>query len=248
MTEQSIKTAKIQLGLDNFQIEAYLAQPEQPGIYPGIIVLQEIFGVNIHIREVTERIAQLGYVAIAPALFQRQAPGFETGYTPEDITTGVRYMLETKTSELLSDIQLTIDYLKALPQIKKDAFGCIGFCFGGHVAYLAATLSDIKATASFYGGGIANNTLGGTEPTINKTKEIKGTLYAFFGTEDAHIPAEQVDKIEVELTKNKIPSSVFRYDGADHGFFCNHRSSYNPQAANDAWEKVKQLFGSVLAV
>ena len=245
MTEQAIDTTTVQLSQDGIQIAAYIAQPKSPGIYPGIVVLQEIFGVNVHIREVTERIAKLGYVAIAPALFQRQAPGFETGYTAQDIETGRGYVMQTKASQLLSDIQSAIDYLKSLPQVKKDNFGTIGFCFGGHVAYLAATLPDIKASASFYGAGITTRTFGGGDPTVTRTPEIKGTLYAFFGTEDVSIPMEQVDEIEAELEKYNIPHRVFRYDGADHGFFCDHRASYNPKAAADAWEQVKQLFGQL---
>lgn len=145
----------------------------------------------------------------------------------------------------MSDIQLAIDYLKNLPQVKKDSFGCIGFCFVGHVAYLAATLPDIKATASFYGAGIATRTLGSGAPTVTRTREISGTVYAFFGTEDASIPPQQVDEIETELEKYKIPHRVFRYDGSDHGFFCYLRASYNPKAAADAWEQVKQLFSQL---
>ena len=91
MTEPVIQTTTIQIPEDNLQIAAYLAKPTAPGSYPGIVVLQEIFGVNVHIRDVTERIAKLGYVAIAPALFQRQAPGFETGYTPKDVEIGRQY-------------------------------------------------------------------------------------------------------------------------------------------------------------
>ncbi|HEY9799374.1 MAG TPA: dienelactone hydrolase family protein [Leptolyngbyaceae cyanobacterium] len=247
MTEQAVVTQTVQLSQDNLQIAAYLAQPQAPGSYPGVVVLQEIFGVNQHIREVTERIAKLGYVAIAPALYQRQAPGFETGYTPQDIEIGRDYAMQTTASELLVDIQSAIDYLKTLPQVKKDGFGCIGFCFGGHVTYLAATLPDIKAAASFYGAGITTRTFGGGNPTVTRTPEIKGTIYAFFGTEDASIPLEQVDQIENELEKYNISHRVFRYDGAEHGFFCDHRANYNPQAAADAWEQVKQLFGTVLA-
>lgn len=248
MTLQAIDTKTVKLSQDNLEIQAYLAQPQEPGSYPGIVVLQEIFGVNAHIREVTERIAKEGYVAIAPAIFQRIAPGFETGYTREDIETGRNYAMQTKASELLSDVQTAIDYLKSLPQVKKDGMGCIGFCFGGHVAYLTSTLPDIKATASFYGAGITSRTPGGGAPTLTLTPEIKGTLYAFFGKEDASIPQEQVDQIEAELEKYKIEHRVFRYDGADHGFFCDHRASYNPKAAADAWEQVKQLFDSQLAV
>jgi carboxymethylenebutenolidase len=176
-TGTAITTTTVTLAPDNLQIAAYLAQPQAPGSYPGVIVLQEIFGVNVHIREVTERIAQLGYVAIAPALFQRQAPNFETGYTSQDMEIGRDYAMETQAPELLNDIQAAIDHLKSLPQVKKDSFGCIGFCFGGHVAYLAATLSDIKATAAFYGAGITTRTPGGGAPTITRTKEIKGTIY-----------------------------------------------------------------------
>jgi len=246
MTEPVINTSTIQVPAGNLQIDAYLAKPTSPGSYPGIIVLQEIFGVNVHIREVTERIAQQGYVVIAPALFQRQAPGFETGYTPEDVEIGRKYAwLQTTASELLSDIQAAINYLKTLPQVKKDGFGCIGFCFGGHVAYLAATLPDIKATASFYGAGITNRTPGGGNPTITRTSKITGTIYAFFGTEDGSIPLEQVDEIEAELEKYKVPHRVLRYDGSDHGFLCDHRASYNSKDAANAWQQVQELFSQL---
>ncbi|WP_017316423.1 dienelactone hydrolase family protein [Mastigocladopsis repens] len=246
MAERAIHTTTVKLSQDDVQIGAYLAQPSEEGSYPGIVVLQEIFGVNFHIRDVTERIAREGYLAIAPALFQRVAPGFETGYTPEDIEVGKKYAWEqTKASELLSDIQQSINYLKTLPNVKQDGCGCIGFCFGGHVAYLAATLADIKATASFYGAAIPTGTPGGGHPTIIRTPDIQGTLYAFFGMEDASIPVEHIDQIERELEKYNIPHRVFRYDGADHGFFCDQRASYNSIAADDAWEQVKQLFGQL---
>lgn len=246
MTLRAIDTTTVKIAPDSVQIDAYLAKPQSPGRYSGIVVLQEIFGVNAHIQEVTERISKEGYVAIAPSLFQRQAPGFATGYTPDDIEVGRNYAWEqTKASELLSDIQSAIDYLKTLPEVKKDAFGCIGFCFGGHVAYLAASLADIKATASFYGARITTSTPGGGASTINVTSEIKGMLYAFFGIEDSSIPIEQVDQIEAELEKYKVPHRVFRYRDANHGFFCDRRASYNPQAAADAWEQVKQLFGQL---
>ncbi|BAY63798.1 dienelactone hydrolase [Calothrix brevissima NIES-22] len=245
MTEQAIDTTTVQISQDNLSIVAYLAQPQASGSYPAIVVLQEIFGVNEHIRDVTERIAKEGYVAIAPALFQRQAPGFETGYTSEDIEIGRGYAMQTKASELLGDIQAAIDHLKTLPNVKQDSFGCIGFCFGGHVAYLAATLPDIKATASFYGAGITTRTPGGGDPTVTRTQDIQGTLYVLFGMEDASIPAEQVDEIAGALEKYKIAHRVFRYDGADHGFFCDRRASYNPKVAAEAWEQVKQLFGQL---
>ncbi|GAB1543882.1 dienelactone hydrolase family protein [Scytonema sp. NUACC21] len=248
MAERATSTTKVKFLQDEVQIDAYLAKPLESGAYPGVVVLQEIFGVNSHIRDVTERIAKEGYVAIAPALFQRIAPGFETGYTKEDIEVGKKYAWEQTTApQLLGDIQGAINYLKTLDEVKKDGFGCIGFCFGGHVAYLASTLPDIKATASFYGAGIPTRTPGNGNPSITRTPEIQGTLYAFFGMEDASIPADHVNQIEAELEKYNISHRVFRYDGADHGFFCDQRGSYNSIAAADAWEQVKQLFQEQLS-
>lgn len=242
MTARDITTTQVRVKSSDIDINAYLALPEGNGEIPGIVVIQEIFGVNDHIRDVTRRLAREGYAAIAPAIYQRQAPGFETGYTPQDIEIGRKYKVQTRAGELLDDIQGAINYLKNLPQVKKTGFGCIGFCFGGHVAYLAATLPDIQATASFYGAGIATLTPGGGEPTVTRTQEIQGTLYGFFGLEDASIPAAEVDQIEAELQKYNIPHQLFRYEGADHGFFCDRRASYNAEAAADAWQKVLQLF------
>lgn len=227
----------VKISNHSLEIDAYLAEPNLP-TRAGVIVIQEIFGVNSHIRAVTERFAQEGYLAIAPAIFQRTAPGFEVGYSQEDTKLGRSHKDQTKADELLSDLKATIEYLKAsgIEQI-----GAIGFCFGGHVAYLAATLPEIKATASFYGAGIAVMIPGGGEPTISRTPQIQGTLYAFFGTQDPLIPVEQIDQIEATLEQNHIAHRVFRYP-TGHGFFCDQRADHNPEAAADAWGQVKALF------
>jgi carboxymethylenebutenolidase len=245
MTSQPIQTAAVQIPNHDLQIEAYLAQPTGSGTYPGIVVIHEIWGVNSHIRSVTERLAQEGYVAIAPAMFQRSAPGFEGNYDANSTTLGRQYKEATKADELLSDVQATIAYLRTMPMVKGDAIGAIGFCFGGHVVYLSATLPDIKATASFYGAGIATLTPGGGAPTLTRTPEIKGTLYAFFGTTDPLIPVEQIDAIEDALKAHQINHRFFRYPSG-HGFFCDQRPDYSPKAAANAWENVKELFGQVL--
>jgi carboxymethylenebutenolidase len=245
MTEYSINTTQVKIYNGDLAIDAYLATPIGSGTFPGIIVLQEIFGANSHIRDITEQIARQGYIAIAPALYQRQAPGYQAGYTPEDVKQGRIYKDQTIASQLLGDIQAAINYLKALSQIK-SVFGCIGFCFGGHVAYLAATLPDVTATASFYGAGIATFTPGGGLPTVTRTKEISGIIYLFFGMEDASIPLTQVDEIKATLEQARIPHRVFQYPGADHGFFCDQRASYNSTAATDAWSQVMKLFAEEL--
>ncbi|HEY9736195.1 MAG TPA: dienelactone hydrolase family protein [Trichocoleus sp.] len=244
-TSSPIRTATVEILSNDLPISAYLAEPAGDGPFTGVIVIQEVFGVNSHIRQVTERLAQAGYVAIAPHIYHRQAPGFEVGYSQEDLELGRKYKVGTKTDELLSDVQGAIHFLKSRANVRANGFGCMGFCFGGHVAYLAATLPDIQATASFYGAGITSLTPGGGEPTINRTSEITGTLHGFFGTADPLIPLEEVDQIEAALTAAGVPHQIFRYEGAGHGFFCNQRDSYKPDAAEDAWAKVMKLFGNL---
>lgn len=234
----------VQVPGEDLTLDAYLASPTQ-GSVPAVLVFQEIFGVNDHIREITRRLAQEGYVAIAPALYQRTAPGLELGYSDQDLKTGRAYKAQTKASELISDIQATIRYLQELPQVQSNAIGCIGFCFGGHVAYLAATLDPIRVTACFYGGGIATMTPGGGEPTLSRTPQISGRIELFMGRQDALIPVAEVNTLEQVLITHQIPHQIHWYD-ADHGFCCDQRSSYQPEAAQDAWIKVKQLFADTL--
>lgn len=242
----AIQTRSVRFPSDGIEIDAYVALPEGEGPFPGVVVLQEIFGVNDHIRDITERFAKAGYGAIAPALYQRLAPGFETGYTPDDITIGREYKVKTRASELLSDIRGAIAYLTDVPSIKSDGVGCIGFCFGGHVAYLAATLPNITATASFYGAGIPSWCPGEDQPTIERTAAITGTIHCFFGETDASIPPDDVATIKSALEQHTIAHQIFMYPNAGHGFFCDRRGSYNAEAARDAWTKVQTLFQATL--
>ena len=242
----SLTTNTVTLHSGETDILAYLAFPKGDGPYPIVVVLQEIFGVNAHIRDVTERIAQEGYIAIAPHLYHRQVQNFEVGYDDAAVTLGRQYKVNTRSEELLSDIQAAIDYAHTLPQAKPGGVGTIGFCFGGHVAYLSATLPDTTAVVAFYGAGIPNTSFGGGAPTLTRTSDITGKLYVFFGRDDHLTPPEDVVQVTQALEQANIDAEVFEYDGAGHGFFCDRRASYRPQVAADAWEKVKQLFSETL--
>lgn len=241
----NIITADVNIPHEDLLIQGFLAQPHTTEILPAIIVIQEIFGVNAHIKDITCRLAKEGYVVIAPAIYQRQQPNFALGYTPEAISIGRKYKNNTKAEELLGDIQATINYLYQLPNVKKTGVATIGFCFGGHVAYLTAILPDIKATASFYGAGITNWCPNESFATITKTKEIKGKIYCFFGLKDPSIPLEQIEQIENELQINDIDHRVFRYENGQHGFFCDARASYDEKSAKHSWQQVLELFKTI---
>lgn len=246
MTSPRIQTTTVQIDSGDIKVPAYLAHPPETVGLPVVVVIQEVFGVNAHIRDVTERVASAGYIAIAPHIYHRQAPGFEVGYSEPDLELGRKYKNGTRADELLQDIQSAIAYVQSQFQAVPLEAGCIGFCFGGHVAYLAATLPHITATAAFYGAGIGQFTPGGSEPTLTQTPKIHGTIYCFFGLQDPLISLPEIDEIESALTQHTIDHRIYRYPDASHGFFCDQRDSYHEAAAADAWDHVKQLFQSHL--
>jgi carboxymethylenebutenolidase len=242
----SIQTATVQFQSDALLIPAYLAHPAAAAGRPIVVVIQEVFGVNAHIRDVTERIAREGYIAIAPHIYHRQVAGFEVGYSDADLALGRQYKNGTQANELLQDIQGAIAYCRQHFSQVPVATGCVGFCFGGHVAYLAATLPDIQATGVFYGAGIPSFTPGGGPPTLTRTAAIQGTVHSFFREADPLIPATDIAQIEAALKENSVNYRIFRYPYVGHGFFCDQRDSYAPDAANDAWEHMKSLLRGVL--
>jgi carboxymethylenebutenolidase len=151
-------------------------------------------------------------------------------------------------SGILADIEATRAYLASRGDVAADRLGCMGFCIGGHIAYLAATTGVMRATASFYGGGIATFSPGGGAPTVTHTGGMRGKILCFFGKDDQMIPMAQVDQIRGALIEHKIEHEVVVYEGAGHAFFCDkpERGTYRAEAATDAWERVKRVFAEAL--
>lgn len=239
----NVRTEEVTLQVDGREMPAFLALPEGAGARPAVLVFEEIFGVNTHIRDVTRRLAAEGYVAIAPDYHHRAwTPGTQRGYTDEDMKKGMELIPKLTADGLSADINATIAYLKTRKDVDARKLGAIGFCIGGHVAYFAAATQPITATASFYGGGIATFGPGGTQKTVERTGGIKGKILCLFGGKDPMITPDQVETIKKALAEHKVRHEVRVYDDATHGFFCDQRGSYNPKAAADAWEHVRKLF------
>jgi carboxymethylenebutenolidase len=244
----AIETERIEIPLaGGGRMGGYLARPEGKGPHPAVIVFMEIFGINSHIRDVTDRVASEGYVALAPDYFHRTGPGVEFAYDDEGMQKGFALLNQLKSDEVISDAQAAIDYLGGRDDVKGDRIGCMGFCIGGHVTYLTACETRVKAAASFYGGGIAGSAgLGGGESTVGRSGKIKGRILCLFGDKDEYIPDEEVQTIRQALEKGGAKHDVVVYPGASHGFFCDQRDSYLESAAGDAWQRVKSLFSQEL--
>jgi carboxymethylenebutenolidase len=226
-------------------MQAFVASPALTGRYPGVIVFQEIFGVNSHIRDVCARVASHGYIAIAPDIFHRTARQLDLGYTQADVTRGREHKNQATMDGLLADTRACIAWLKAAKDFS-GAIGCVGFCFGGHVAFIAATLPEIKATVSFYGGGIGTSRPGGGPPSVELAPLIKGRLRLIYGEDDKGIPQTEVEAIALKLMAAKVDFMVTTYSRAGHGFACDQRESYNAQAADYAWKETYTMLDKVL--
>ena len=230
-----------QLNTSDGKMEAYEARPKNGGARPGIIVLMEAFGVNSHIRDVTERVAREGYVAIAPDLYHRES---ERLVSYKDMGKAVEIMKRLQDPKVMDDVGAAIAHLKSQSYLKQGAIGVTGFCMGGRFTYLTAAHhnKDIKAAVAFYGGGIP----AGKPSPLDRTGEITCPITLFFGGKDPLIPQEHVDKINQTLKDQKKNFSLKLYPEATHGFFCNERESYHQESAKDAWEKTKSFFAQHL--
>jgi carboxymethylenebutenolidase len=217
---------------DGLTFPAYVAQPA--GRAKGaIVVIQEIFGVNSHIRSVADGYAKDGYLAVAPATFHRVKPGVELGYTPDDMGAGMalKAAVEALPSPgVLQDIQAAIDYARQAGKV-----GIVGYCWGGLLTWRAACgLNGLSAAVVYYGGGVTTPDEAARVPKV--------PVMAHFGEKDKHIPVDSV-----QAFKKAHPEVEVHIYSADHGFNCDQRGSYDAAAAKQARERTLAFFAKHLA-
>jgi carboxymethylenebutenolidase len=208
---------------DGFQLGGYRADPIGTP-KAAIVVIQEIFGVNHHIRAVCDRLAGAGYVAIAPSIFDRIEPNFQCGYSPDEIAVARKFVANPDWAAMLRDTQAAIGAVGNV-----GAVGIVGFCLGGSVAYAAATnLTGLSAAIGYYGGAIVR--------FADDKPKVPTQLH--FGENDAGIPLT-----DVETIRSKRPDvEIHVYPGAQHGFNCDERASYDKASADIAWPRSLDFF------
>ena len=219
----SVTTQWIEIDSAHGAFGAYLAIPHtQKG--PGIVLIQEIFGVNEHIRSVAEQYAADGYLVVVPDLFWRSGARIELTYDEAGWKRAVELMHATDITNAQDDIKLAIAALKDQPGLD-GGVASIGYCFGGLLSYLTAANGLVDVAITYYGGGIQDQ--------LDRADEITVPLLMHFGEEDSHIPLEAVEKIAERFENNDFVEIVI-YPQAEHGFNCSHRDSYNQRAAAEA--------------
>jgi carboxymethylenebutenolidase len=207
---------------DQFQLGGYRADPATAP-RAAVVVIQEIFGVNHHIRAVCDRLAADGYVAIAPAIFDRVEPNFQSGYSPDEIALARKFVANPDWPAMLRDTQAAIDAARQVGPV-----GIIGFCLGGSIAYAAATkLSGLSAAIGYYGGACVR--------FADDAPKVPTQLH--FGEKDAGIPLSDVETIRAKRPEVEIHI----YPGAQHGFHCDERASYDKASSDIAWPRSLDL-------
>lgn len=233
--------------VNNKPMEVYISEPEGPGPYPGVIVIQEAFGVTNHIERVSDRYSEAGYVVIAPDLYYRKGSRITLGYDESNFAAAFELMESFTTETLLNDLNATIEHLNQHAKVKETKLGMVGFCVGGRITYLAASsFTQLEACIVYYGGRIGVPFGEGLSP-LEGTSSISCPIMGNFGELDGSPSPKDVGIIEAELTKHGKSYDFKIFPGATHGFNCDERSSFHPQVSEEAWSRSLGFFAQHLA-
>lgn len=206
---------------------AYVARPASGGPHPGLLVFQEAYGVNSHIRNVTNRFAAEGYAAIAPELFHRTAPaGFEGDY--KNFPSVMPHYQAVTNEAAEADIRAAYEWLRSNSHVQTDRISSVGFCMGGRVSFQANTVVPLHCAVSFYGGGIAPGLL-------DRAAKLHGPALLIWAGLDKNITPERRRAVTEALSAQRKTYVNVEFSNADHGFFCDERSAYEPNAARQSW-------------
>ena len=227
--------------VDNNSMALYLSQPDGPGPVPAIIVIQNKYGVKEFTQEMTRRVAEAGYVGIAPLLYHRTGePNSE-----EEIE---QIRPNRSDTNVISDLNATINFLKGCAQADTSRLGIVGFCMGGRVAFLAAAATpSFSAAVDYYGGGVYSK-WGKDRPAPSElAANVSCPIQGHFGMLDTSPPPDEMRKLDAELSRLGKQHDFFFYDNAPHGFNSTGRKSYRPEADKTSWQRTLEFFAKHLA-
>lgn len=234
--ESGLIAGDVSIPAGDVRIPGYRAKPAHGASFPVVIVVQEIFGVNEHIRDLCRRLAKQGYFAVAPNLYERQGDVLKI----TDIQQIVQQVvMKVPDAQVMSDLDATVRWAEA-EKGDVSRLAITGFCWGGRAVWLyAAHNPHLKAAAAWYGRLVGNQTPLTPQNPIDIAAELKAPVIGLYGGQDTGIPLDTVEKMRLAI---KPPSHIVVYDDAGHAFNADYRPSYNAAAASDAWQKMLTFF------
>ena len=220
---------------DGGQFQAYLAKPEKNS-GPGLILLQEIFGINTYLRDMADNFAEEGYVVLVPDLFWRMKPGIVLSYSDEDFQQAFEYYQRFDVDQGIEDVAVTVAAIRNIPQCKGKV-GALGYCLGGKLAYLTAARTDVDCAVSYYGVAI--------EASLGEADSITCPMVMHFADEDGFVPPEAVGKIR-DTFSDRPEIEIYNYPGVNHAFATPGRDSYHKPSTMMAYTRSLALLRSVM--
>jgi carboxymethylenebutenolidase len=239
---EGLEAGEVKISVKEGEIPAYRAMPAKGGPFPTVLVIQEIFGVHEHIKDICRRFAKLGYFAIAPELYARQ--GDVSGMTNiQDIIAKV--VSKVPDAQVMSDLDAAVAYAKKSGKADTAKLGCTGFCWGGRIVWLyAAHNPDLKAGVAWYGRLVPPGPVTELQPKypLDLVESLKAPVLGLYGGADTGIPNDTVEKMKDALKKAEKPSEIELYPETPHGFYADYRPTYRKEQAEDGWKKLLAWF------
>jgi carboxymethylenebutenolidase len=242
----NVQTQDVMVPVGGHSMPSYLARPDGDRPRPAVIVLQEIFGVNREVRRIAELVAGAGYVALAINYYHRTHPSLNEPYTPDGFKQGFAAASAVRRENVLADLGASIAWLDAQPFVERGKIATLGFCFGGTLAFLSATLPGIRAAISFYGGMITESFPSGEPGPLADVAAVHVPLLLFFGGKDEHITPDKVARIDAGLASHHKTYEIVTYPDSGHGFFRESSAKLNDADVADAWTRVQAFLASTL--
>ena len=234
-----LEAGEVKVPVADGSIPAYRAMPDKGGPFPTVLVVQEVFGVHEHIKDLCRRLAKLGYYAIAPELYARQGNPAEISDTKELIA---KIVSKVPDAQVMSDLDAAVVFAKASGKADTTKLAVTGFCWGGRITWLyAAHQPALKAAVAWYGVDRAHSELTPTNP-LDVIPDLKCPVLALYGGADKSIPQELIDKRQAACKEAGKTCEAIVYPDAPHGFNADYRPSYRPEAAKEGWAKMLAWF------
>ena len=235
-----LEAGQVSLPAGDRDIPAYRAMPGKTGTFPVILVVQEIFGVHEHIRDVCRRLAKQGYMAIAPELYVRQGSVAEMANVQDIIS---KVVSKVPDAQVMSVLDATVAYAQASGQGDTEKLGITGFCWGGRITWLyAAHSAQVKAGVAWYGKLVGDSSANTPHHPVDIAPELKAPVLGLYGAADLGIPVETIDRMRTACKAAGKQCEIVVYPDTPHAFNADYRPSYRPEAAKDGWARMLAWF------
>ncbi len=239
---KGIDAGEVKIPVADGTIPAYQAKPSSGGPFPTVLVVQEIFGVHEHVKDVCRRFAKLGYFAVAPELFARQ--GDASKYTMADIQKLFGEVVsKVPDAQVMGDLDATVAWAKTSGKADTSKLAITGFCWGGRIVWLySAHNPNLKAGVAWYGGLVREKTALQPSHPIDVVGSLHAPVLGLYGANDTGIPLSTVDQMKTAIAAAKKPSEFVVYPNTPHAFYADYRPSYRKEAADDGWKRLLAWF------